>query len=267
MTGPLIDTHCHLNHDGLREDIAATVKRATEAGVIHLVIVSYDLGSSLEAVTIAEKLGSYASAVVGIHPTMAHTCDREALKILDDLAQNPAVVGIGETGLDLHYAFPPIRSQLESLHAHIELASRHGLPLVFHCRDAYAPLLAELERFAPIHGVMHCWAGTPHQAAQSVALGLHLGFGGVVTFKSAFDVHTAARECPIDRLVLETDAPFLAPVPYRGKSNEPSYIALTAERLAELRGISQADLAEASTRNAATLYPQVATRLHAALRG
>ncbi len=267
MTFPLIDIHCHLNHDGLREDIEGAVQRARAVGVIHVVIVSYDLSSSLEAVTIAEKLGAFASAVVGIHPTMAHTCNRDALTVLEQLAMHPKVVGIGETGLDLHYAMPPMQVQLQALHAQLELASRHSLPVVFHCRDAYPPLLAELKRYTPLGGVMHCWAGTPQEAQHSVELGLHLGFGGVATYKSAANVHQSAAECPLDRLVLETDAPYLAPVPQRGKPNEPSYIAYTAARLAELRGISAESLAHGTTQSAMTLYPRIAPMVQAALRG
>ncbi len=266
LVGHLIDTHCHLNHDGLREEMDAAVQRAQAAGVIHLVVVSYDLASSIEAVAIAEKLTPYASAVVGIHPTMAHTCTRECLHILNELAHNPLVVGIGETGLDLHYPFPPLRTQLEGLHAQLELAGRHNLPVVFHCRDAYGQLLTELRRCPPARGVMHCWAGNTDEAQQSVALGLHLGFGGVTTFKSAVDIQRAAVECPQHRIVLETDAPFLAPVPYRSKQNEPAYIAHTAAHIAKLRGVSPEELAHDCSRNAIELFPRLATTVQAALR-
>lgn len=251
----LIDTHCHLNHEDFLADSGAAIQRAYEAGVQHLVVVGYDLVSSEEAVRLAEA-NAVLFAAIGIHPHDARHYDSDAGERIRDLARNPCVVAIGEIGLDYHYDFSPRDDQHAAFHAQLAIARDLGLPVVIHCREAYADVLdvldTEIDR--QIGGVMHCWAGTPEEAARSVALGLHIGFGGVITFKNAESTRQAALEAPAGRILVETDSPYLAPVPYRGKRNEPSHLPLIARKLAEVRSIPEHEAAAQTTANAQALF-------------
>jgi TatD DNase family protein len=176
------------------------------------------------------------------------------------LAQNLRVVAIGEIGLDFHYDFSPRPDQFAAFRAQMALAREASLPVIIHCREAYPETLQVLEDEGADEtgGVMHCWAGTEEEAERTVAIGLYLGFGGTLTFKNAEEVRACARAAPLESLLVETDAPYLAPMPYRGKRNEPAYTRFVAEKLAELRGLTFAEIARLTTGNAHRCFPRLA---------
>jgi TatD DNase family protein len=257
----IIDTHCHFNNARFAEDLSECLQRAQEAGVTQMIVVGYDLPSSEQAVALAEAYPGTLSAVVGVHPHDAKTWNTKCRSRLRALAERECVVALGEIGLDFHYDFSPRPAQYEAFRAQMALAHELALPVVIHCREAYPETLdvLEQENVTALGGVMHCWAGTLEEAERTVALGMHLGFGGVLTFKNAENVRDTARHIPADRLLLETDAPYLAPMPFRGKRCEPVHTALVAARLAELRGLSLAALAELTTANARRLFARLAS--------
>jgi len=249
-----IDTHCHLNHEHFAADLHDVLARAAEAGVERMVVVGFDLASSEAAVRLVREHPALTAAV-GIHPHDARHYGPEAEVRLRELAADPSVAAIGETGLDFHYDFSPRDAQRRALLAQLALARERDLPVVFHCREAYPELLDVLEsQGRRVAGVMHCWAGSCREAERALALGLYLGFGGALTFKNAEETRAVAAAAPLERLLLETDAPYLAPVPHRGRRCEPAHLRLTAEKLAEIRGVPLADLADATTANALRLF-------------
>lgn len=251
----LIDSHCHLNHEQFAGDLPQTVARAEAADVRRMVVVGYDIPSSEQAVGLAERFASVYAAVA-VHPHDAKDYDARAEARLRAWAAHPKVVAIGEIGLDYHYDFSPRAAQFAALQAQLALAHEVGLPVIIHCREAYDDVLDVLEagQVGAVGGVMHCWGGTAAEAERALALGLCLGFGGALTFKNAEPTRTVARAVPSDRLLVETDAPYLAPVPHRGRRNEPAYTRLVAERLADLRGLSWENMAEVTTANARRLF-------------
>ena len=255
----LIDTHCHFNHEKL-SDIDACLRRALEAGVERAIVVGYDLESSRRAVKLTQDHPGVLYAVVGVHPHDAKTWNGEIESELRSLSDNPAVVAIGETGLDFHHDFPPRDAQEIAFRAQMKLAQEVELPVVIHCREAYPEtlLILEEEGVRQTGGVMHCWAGTPEQAKATVDLGMYLGFGGTLTFKNAEDIRDAARQIQPEFILLETDAPYLAPMPYRGKRNEPAYTRLIAEKIAEVRGLPLEEIESLTTQNALRLFSRLA---------
>ncbi len=255
----IIDTHCHLNHELLRDDIDECLERAEAASVGKMIVVGYDLDSSREAVRLAELHSYQIYAAIGIHPHDSLKWNRETESWLSDLAGHPKVVAIGEIGLDYHYDFSPRTDQDTAFRAQINLAHLHNLPVIIHCREAYPQTLALLneECASSVSGVMHCWAGTCEEAQQSLEMGLHLGFGGTLTFKNAQNVRDSALLAPMCRLLVETDAPYLAPVPFRGKRCEPAYSRIVTEKLAELKGVPVEQIAFQTTVNAEKLFPKM----------
>jgi TatD DNase family protein len=258
----LIDSHCHLEladftTDG-GDERPAVIARARTAGVTQMVCVGS--GSSLAQVENAVALAEahpFIFAAVGIHPHDAARMPPEALARIGELAHHhPRVVAVGETGLDFYYDHSPHDAQVAVLRAFVALARSARKPLSLHIRDAHDEALTLLaaERVGEIGGVVHCFTGTRAQAERYVGLGLHISFSGVITFKSAEPIREAARAVPLDRVLVETDCPFLAPVPMRGRRNEPAYVVHTAERLAELRGLEPAELAATTTANARRLF-------------
>ncbi len=254
----LIDTHCHLNHQLFSEDLEAVIERAHAASVREMIVVGYDLESSEHAVVLANRYSSVYAAVA-VHPHDAHNYDCATEERLRELAADPRVAAIGEIGLDYHYDFSPREDQYRAFRAQIALAGETGLPIILHCREAYSDVLDVLEHEKPaeVGAVMHCWAGTQEEAERAVGLGCFLGFGGVLTFKNAEMNREVARAAPLGSLLVETDAPYLAPVPHRGKRNEPAYTRIAAEKLAEIRGHSLADIATAATANARRVFPRL----------
>ncbi|MCS7190907.1 MAG: TatD family hydrolase [Fimbriimonadales bacterium] len=247
------DTHCHLNHPDLYAEWQAVLFRAQQSGVQRLLLIGYDLDSSRRAVELAAQSDALYAAV-GIHPHDALQCDATALSQLRALAQHPRVVAIGEIGLDFYRDLAPPQAQYEAFHAQMTLAGELGLPVVIHCRDAYEELLAQLEQYPTQRGVLHCFSGTAQQAQRGLALGYYLGIGGVVTFKSATTLREIVQTMPRERLLLETDAPYLAPHPYRGKRNEPAYLPLIAQQVASLWNEPLERISEQTEANADTLF-------------
>jgi TatD DNase family protein len=255
----LTDSHCHLDHEPLLPDQADVITRAHAAGVRTLInIVSgFGVEAARRALVTAERYpGVYA--VIGIHPHDAATATPETLSDLRSLAPHPRLVAWGEIGLDHYYDFAPHGRQQEIFEAQLRIAAELSLPVTLHVRDAAEPVLATLSaevqrRGTPLRGIWHCFSEGPEEAERAIALGLHISFSGVVTYKKTERVAAAAQQVPLERMLIETDSPFLAPIPHRGKRNEPALIVETARRIAQLRGIDVAELATATTGNAARL--------------
>ena len=238
------DSHCHLADPRLRDDVADVIARARDAGVTTLIAVGAidSIATDRLTVAIAERNdGVYAA--VGVHPHNAIDCDAGRLAELRDLARSPRVVAIGESGLDFHYMQSPQAAQEDALRRHLELAAELGKPIVIHCRDAEARVIAIVREagMPPRGGVIHCFTGDADAARRFLELGFHISFSGILTFRNAAAIREAAALVPAERLMVETDAPYLAPEPYRGKRNEPAFVTRTLEVLACLRN-EDADL-------------------------
>ncbi len=255
----LVDTHCHFNHERFAEDLPECLERAIAADVRQMIVVGYDLASSEQAVALAEAHAPSLYAAVAVHPHDAKSWETATAERLQALAEHPHVVAIGEIGLDFHYDFSPRPAQYSAFRAQMRLAREAELPVIIHCREAYPETLDVLaeEGADETGGVMHCWAGSPAEAERTVELGLSLGFGGTLTFKNAEAIRAVAQAAPLESLLVETDAPYLAPVPHRGKRNEPAYTRLVAEKLADLRGMTFAEIATLTTGNAHRLFPRL----------
>ena len=250
----LFDTHCHLDLDVFDADREAVLARALEVQVTRLMNPSFDLVSSRRVVKLAdERAGVYAA--VGVHPNDLAALDESGLSELRTLASLPKVVAIGEIGLDYHWnTFPPEQQQAGFV-AQLELAQALQRPVVIHCRDAYDDMLDILEHHMPKGKVLlHSFAGTGGHAARALAHSYFLGIGGPITYKKATGLREIVHDAPLSQIVLETDAPYLAPHPYRGKRNEPSYLALTAQAVGVARGLSVAVVAEATTSSACGFF-------------
>ncbi len=251
----LVDTHCHLNHPRFEADAAAVVERAHAAGVRRMLLVGYDLPSSRQAVAMADPdQGLYAA--VGIHPHAASEWCGAAEAELRGMLAAPAVLAVGEIGLDFFRNLSPVAHQEEAFRAQLLLAAELGLPFVTHTRESVPEALDLLEATlgSSIRGVMHCWSGTPEQAERAIGLGLHLGFGGSVTYPGNDQVRRALRESPVGRVLLETDSPYLAPLPLRGRRNEPAFLTHVLARVALERGESAAAVAAATSAAAGRLF-------------
>lgn len=252
-----IDTHCHLDADAFDREVDEVVQRAIDAGVKHLITIGITLETSRNAVSLAERFPN-VSAVVGVQPNYASEMKAGDWEEILELVKHPQVVGIGETGLDRYWDYAPIETQAELFDRHLELSATSGLPFVVHCREAEADVEKQLraahEKYGPLNGVMHSFCGDADMAAACVAMGMHISFAGMVTFKKNESLREVAASVPLDRLLIETDAPYLAPQPKRGKRNEPAYVTMTAECLADARSISIEELAAATTSNAAKLF-------------
>ena len=252
----LFDTHAHLDEEAFRVDRDEVVQRAVSSGVVGIVTIGTTAESSRQAVEIAAKYPAVYAAV-GIQPNYvadAHPGDWETI---EGLAAEPKVVAIGETGLDRYWDYAPIELQRDYFARHIELARRLGRPFVVHCRDAEADVVALLRETAaaePLKGVMHSYSGDLETARACLEFGLHVSFAGMLTYKKNDALRGVAREIPRDRLLVETDSPYLAPEPRRGKRNEPSFVADTAVRLAEVHGMPPDEMAAQTTRNARALF-------------
>ena len=250
----LIDTHCHLDPGYFPDGPDAAVARAEAAGVTGFVVIGVgrDLAPARAAVELARSQPSRVAAAVGIHPHDATSLTPEALAELTMLADDPAVVAVGEIGLDYHYDHSPRDTQREVFVRLIALAREKKKPIVVHTREAPADTLALLtsEGARDVGGIIHCFSEDLVFAKAALELGFDLSFSGIVTFKTARAIHEVAAWAPVDRILVETDSPYLAPVPLRGKPCEPAYIVHTAKRVAELRGISLEALAETTSENA-----------------
>ncbi len=248
----MIDTHAHLSSSKYRGDLPAVLKRARMAGVVAIISVGYDMPSSEASVRLAD-LEEDVFAAVGIHPHDARKLDEEALAKLEELCQHPKVVAIGEIGLDFYRNLSPRKIQEKAFRDQIRLARQLDLPIIVHDRDAHSKVIEILRSEKVSNGVMHCFSGDLNVARQAVAMGLYISFAGPVTYggKKAAQI---VRRIPEDRLLVETDCPYLAPVPHRGKRNEPAYVRFVAERLADLLGKSLEEVDAITDANARRLF-------------
>lgn len=252
----LVDSHCHLDYEGLIEDVDAVVARAEAAGVRTLLTICTRPTALDGVLAIAERFPNVWCAA-GVHPHHVAEQGVQSIERLLEIARHPKVVGIGETGLDYHYDYSPRPQQQESFRNHIRAARAAGLPFIVHTREAEADtasILREELADGPVPGVMHCFSSSRQLADTALELGLHVSFAGIVTFRNADDLREIARRVPDDRLLVETDAPFLAPVPKRGKRNEPAFVSHTAIKLAEIRGCNSETLAAQTTGNFFELF-------------
>jgi TatD DNase family protein len=255
----LIDSHCHLNYDYAPKSVDDLVREALDAGVTKLMTVGTEIGTLDAMVAISERF-EHVYHTVGIHPHEAATISPADLDRLEKAAKHPKCRAIGEIGLDYHYDHSPRDIQRKQLDQQLELALSTGLPVVIHAREAEEDLLAALTAYARrvpsgrIPGVIHCFSGTRAFGQGCLDIGFYISFSGILTFKTAEDLRECARVFPLDRLLVETDSPYLAPIPYRGKKCEPSMVRMTAQKLAEVRGIPLDEVARATTANARRVF-------------
>jgi TatD DNase family protein len=257
VTLQLIDTHAHLDDERFQGDLPAVLERAVQAGATYIVTIGTTAATSFANVGLCEK-HSCLRAAVGLQPNNLADSGPGDWDTIVELVQKPGVRALGETGLDRHWDYTPFPQQEDYFARHLKLARFHKLPVVIHCRKAEADVVRMLredfERHGPVCGVMHSFTGDLTTAEECLAMGLYISFAGMVTYKNAQDLREVAKHIPLDRLLIETDSPYLAPVPVRGRRNEPSFVAHTAACLAALRGMELVALAEATTQNARQLF-------------
>jgi TatD DNase family protein len=256
----LFDTHAHLDDEQLRADVEGVVERAAAAGVSRVLAVGTTATSSENCLKYAGRFpGVWSSA--GIHPNHAAEAAAGDWDAIVRLAAEPRVVALGETGLDLYWKDTPLSVQQDYFDRHIRLSQTTGLPLIVHLRETASEILGMLReavKRGPLHGVMHSFTDTAEQAEEFVTLGMHISFAGMVTFKKSDDLRAVAAKIPADRLLVETDSPYLSPEPFRGKRpNEPARVVHTAECIAKVRGLSLEELAQQTTANARALFSRV----------
>ena len=249
----LIDSHCHLDRDEYGEDREAVIARAREAGLERAVLIGLwrSKGSFGDALALRDSDPAFFAATIGIHPHEAADAPEEDFATLERLAHDPRIVAIGETGLDYHYDHSPREVQQNAFRRQIRVAKSAMKPVVIHVREAHAECREILiSEKADAGGIIHCFTGDAEEAKGYLELGFYISVAGVVTFKNAEPLREAVRQVPLDRLLVETDSPFLAPIPMRGKRNEPAHVALVAAKVAEVKGLSVDEVARATTENA-----------------
>ncbi|MCE5315218.1 MAG: TatD family hydrolase [Armatimonadota bacterium] len=251
----IIDTHAHLNDPKFAADLDNVIARANDAGVGRIIVPGYDMPSSRAAVELAKRY-ECIFATVGVHPHDARNYDDEVADELIKLAQCAKVVAIGEIGLDFHYDFSPRPDQRRAFELQIDLAANLKLPIVIHSRESNSEVMQVLEtRMSNIvGGVFHFFSGDCDFARRVLDAGFYIGADGPITYKSSEDQRKVVEMCPSDRLLVETDCPYLSPVPYRGKRNEPAYVRYVLEEVARVKGMTVEELAEITTRNAKALF-------------
>jgi TatD DNase family protein len=245
-----VDSHCHLDDERFADDVEAVLERAAAAGVTRVLTIGTGDGPPEldRAVRLADRYPQ-VYATIGVHP---HDASKVTPRTYDDLralSTHAKVVALGEIGLDYHYDFSPREIQREVFIAQLHLAGAVSLPITIHTREAWEDTISILREHWSGEGIMHCFTGDPAQASEALGLGFHLSYGGVVTFKTAGNVRESARITPDDRLLIETDAPYLAPIPWRGKRNEPAMMVETARKLAEIRATTPEAIAALTTAN------------------
>jgi TatD DNase family protein len=256
VTAPLVDSHCHLDDHSFDPDRAAVLERARQAGVVLALAIGAGQGPpDLEAgIRLADAV-PWLYATVGVHPHDARRADQAALDRLQDLCSHPKVLAVGEIGLDYHYDHSPRDVQREIFAAQLAIARRAGKPIVIHTRQAWRATIDLLKSHWHGPGIMHCFSGDYSQAAEALHLGMLISFAGILTFPKAAELRDAAARLPLDSILVETDSPYLAPVPHRGKRNEPAFLVETVRMLAKVRGISGEEAASATTGNFVRLFP------------
>ena len=251
---PLIDTHAHLTDRRFEPDLDETLDRARAAGITAFVVVGYDVASSAASVALAERFGDVWAAV-GLHPHNARDASPQGLDEIERLSHAPRVVAIGECGLDYFRDLSPRDVQRFAFEAQLDLAAARSLPVVVHSRDAMNDTIDLLGTRAPARsGVMHCFDGTAEDALRTCALGLYVSFAGPITYRKDGTLRGAAAAVPLERVLVETDCPYLAPDGHRGQRNEPAYVRGTVEAVARARGVRFEEMARQTTRNARRLF-------------
>jgi TatD DNase family protein len=255
----LVDSHCHLDFPDFADELDDVVQRARDGGVGLFLTINTHLSRFERVLAVAERFPD-VYCTVGTHPHEAGSEPLAEIGKLVELANHPKVVGFGETGLDYYYDKSPREQQRASFRAHIAAARQTGLPVIVHTRDAdddTIAILAEEMGKGAFTGLIHCFSSGPELAAKAVEMGLYISISGIVTFKKAEALQETVKGVPLDRLLVETDCPYLAPIPFRGKRNEPAYVAHTAAKLAELKGVAPEELAQATTGNFMRLFNKV----------
>ncbi len=253
----LIDSHAHIQGPEFSADVDQVIRRAGEAGVEKIIVVggAGDLSSNNAGLELA---GSYPGlyATVGMHPHDAKEVNEEVFQRLTELARGPKVVAVGEAGLDFYYDHSPRQLQIDLFRRFIQMARQSRLPLVVHVRDAHreAAEMIQREGEGDLRGVIHCFTGDYDAARAFLDLGFYLSFTGIISFKNADSLRDVARKLPLDKILIETDSPYLAPVPHRGKRNEPSFVRYVAETLSQVKGVDIDQIASATSRNAEMLF-------------
>ncbi|MFT8323208.1 MAG: TatD family hydrolase [Bacillus sp. (in: firmicutes)] len=251
----LFDTHTHLNAEQFIEDVEETIQRAKDAGMEKMIVVGFDKPTIERAMELIEKY-PFLYASVGWHPVDAIDMTEADLLWIEELSKHPKVVAIGEMGLDYHWDKSPKDIQKEVFRKQIRLAKKVDLPIIIHNREATADIVDILkeEDAKEVGGIMHCYGGSVETAQECINMNFYISLGGTVTFKNAKKPKEVAAAIPLEKLLIETDCPYLAPTPFRGKRNEPSYVKLVAEEIASIKGISFEEVAEATTKNAKKLF-------------
>lgn len=255
----IVDSHCHLDYEGLAENLPAMLQRCADVGVELMLSISSRVANFPRLLQIAEEHESIF-CTVGTHPHNAHEEPDVSVADLVKLTKHPKVVGIGEAGLDYHYDLSPREAQMKGFRTHIAAARETGLPLIIHTREAEhdtAQVLQEEMAKGAFKAVLHCFTSQQWLAEKGVELGLCVSFSGILTYKNAEDLRMTAKALPVDTLLVETDAPFLAPVPFRGKTNEPSFVIKTLEQLAMVRSVSADEMANITSNNFFRLFNKV----------
>ena len=250
----LFDTHVHLNSHLYKEDLEEVIQRGIEAGVTRLAVIGFDEPSNARAIQLSEAY-ECIYAVVGIHPSDARSATAASWPLLREQLKHPKVVALGECGFDYYHdtSFNDIQHQV--FKKQLEIAKEMHMPIVVHMRDSVEDTYDMLhEHGTGLTGVIHCYSGDIHMMHQFLDLGFYIGLDGPVTFKNAHGVHEVAKAVPMDRLVIETDGPYLTPAPYRGKRNEPAYVSYVAKKIAELKGISYEEVCKMTTENGLKMY-------------
>lgn len=251
----LIDTHAHIDMEDFEADFSQMLARATENGVKKIIIPAVEPSTFERVIKTAEKSPDLYAAT-GVHPEDARNFDENALALMEEMVKHPKVVAVGEIGLDYYWDKSYNDVQKRFFEAQIEFAKKHNKPVIVHDREAHGDSLEILKKTkaAQVGVIMHCFSGSPEFALECVKEGFYIALGGVVTFKNAKKMKEVAKIVPLEKLLVETDSPYLTPVPFRGKRNEPAYVKYAAEEIANLRGMSFEELAQATTENAMRIF-------------
>jgi len=251
----LFDTHAHLNADQFNDDVEDVINRAMDNGVTKIVVVGFDRPTIVRAMELVDKYPQIYGCI-GWHPVDAIDCTEEDLQWIEELSRHPKVVALGEMGLDYYWDKSPKEVQKDLFRQQIRLAKKLKMPIVIHNREATEDVVTILkeEEAGEVGGIMHCFSGSVETAMECIKMNFYISLGGPVTFKNAKRPKEVAKAVPLDRLLIETDCPYLAPHPYRGKRNEPAYVKLVAEEIAAIKGISFEELAEITTKNAKRVF-------------
>ncbi len=255
----LVDSHCHLNFPEFKQDLDLVIKNANDQGIKYMLTVNTRLSESLDIQRLAEA-NSNIFCSVGVHPHDSKDYnDSSLIEKLKNHAKHPKVVALGETGLDYYYNNSDEKAQIDCFNMHLNTGIELGLPVIIHTRDADTDTISCLDAHPNTKGVFHCFSGSTEFAKQGLDRGLYISFSGIITFKKAEELREAVKFVPLDRILVETDSPFLAPIPHRGRRNEPAFTLFVAKLVAELKDISLEEVTEATTKNFFTLFDK-ATR-------